>query len=213
MIIRYLSYPFVLLFKVWMKLAELSSNAFWNWYAKSYLQLFGATSEDWKSIRFNGKCILQIQKSINIVLGEGAKCNSGIKYVDGRKASRITVLEGGSLKIGKWSGLTNTSLICKERIEIGNYVNIGAGTIIMDTNFHSSDWKERAMRNDGKKANSAPIIIEDNVFIGARCIIMKGVTIGEKAIIAAGSVVVKDVPAGEIWGGNPAKFIKKVETV
>jgi acetyltransferase-like isoleucine patch superfamily enzyme len=49
------------------------------------------------------------------------------------------------------------------------------------------------------------------VFIGARCIILKGVTIGEKSIVAAGSVVTKNIPEGEVWGGNPAKFIKKIE--
>jgi acetyltransferase-like isoleucine patch superfamily enzyme len=52
--------------------------------------------------------------------------------------------------------------------------------------------------------------IEKGVFIGADCIILKGVTIGEYSVVAAGSVVAKIVPPGEIWGGNPAKFIKKV---
>ena len=65
---------------------------------------------------------------------------------------------------------------------------------------------------DWKTAQSAPIYIGNYAFIGARSIICKGVTIGEHAIIAAGSVVVKDIPADEIWGGNPAKFISKVTT-
>lgn len=53
--------------------------------------------------------------------------------------------------------------------------------------------------------------IEDYVFIGTRSIICKGVTIGDHSVIAAGSVVIKDVPADEVWGGNPAQFIKKLE--
>lgn len=52
--------------------------------------------------------------------------------------------------------------------------------------------------------------IKDNAFIGAHSIILKGVTIGEKSIIGAGSVVARDVPDGEIWAGNPAKFIKNI---
>lgn len=60
-------------------------------------------------------------------------------------------------------------------------------------------------------AHSAPIVIGDYVFIGARCIIQKGVTIGEKAIIAAGSVVVKDIPPMCIAAGNPAKVIKYLD--
>ena len=66
---------------------------------------------------------------------------------------------------------------------------------------------------DVKMALTAPVRIENDAFIGTRCIICKGVTIGEKSIIAAGSVVVKDVPAGEMWGGNPAKYIKKITSV
>ena len=57
----------------------------------------------------------------------------------------------------------------------------------------------------------APVIIKDNAFIGAGSIILKGTIIGMNSIVAAGSVVTKSIPDNEIWGGNPAKFIKKVE--
>lgn len=63
---------------------------------------------------------------------------------------------------------------------------------------------------DTKSAKRCPVIIEDHVFIGARSIITKGVTIGEKSIIAAGSVVVSDIPSNCIAGGNPCKIIKKL---
>lgn len=58
---------------------------------------------------------------------------------------------------------------------------------------------------------TSPVVIKDGVFIGAHCIILKGVTIGEKSIIGAGSVVTKSIPDGEIWAGNPAKFIRRIE--
>ena len=61
-----------------------------------------------------------------------------------------------------------------------------------------------------QKKRNAPVVIKDLAFIGMHSIILKGVTIGEKSIIGAGSVVSKDVPDGEIWAGNPARFIKKV---
>jgi acetyltransferase-like isoleucine patch superfamily enzyme len=70
--------------------------------------------------------------------------------------------------------------------------------------------ERRSIKTDGRNASSKPIIIEDDVFIGTNCIIGKGITIGARSVIAAGSVVVKNVPADEIWGGNPAKFIKKI---
>jgi len=206
-----LSTPCLLLLKAIEKLNEKFSNNYWTWYGKSYLKMFGAKSEDWSSVQFKGKCILQIQKRTKIYLGKGFICNSGNKYVDNKESSIIRVLEGGSLCIGRGSGMTNSALICKESVSIGNYVNIGSGTIIIDTNSHSTNWEKRMKRGDGKTAKSAPIVIEDHVFIGARSIILKGVTIGEKSIVAAGSVVAKSIPSGEIWGGNPARFIKKIE--
>ena len=56
-----------------------------------------------------------------------------------------------------------------------------------------------------------PVEIREGAFVGAHCIILKGVTIGKEAIVGAGSVVTKSIPDGEIWGGNPAKFIRKIE--
>ena len=78
------------------------------------------------------------------------------------------------------------------------------------TDFHSLDSIIRASSEDQKHKICAPVVIEHNVFIGARCIILKGVTIGENSIVGAGSVVTKSIPANEIWAGNPAKFIRKI---
>ena len=83
--------------------------------------------------------------------------------------------------------------------------------MLNDSNHHSTDWRIRGTAEDGLRVVSAPIVIGDHVFIGARSIILKGVTIGEKAIVAAGSVVVKDVPPLTIVAGNPAKVIKKMQ--
>ena len=91
-------------------------------------------------------------------------------------------------------------------------VDIGAGCLILDTNMHSIDWGISANRKTDSpdKAKKAPVVIEDDVFIGARCVVNKGVRIGKKAIIAAGSVVVKDIPANCISGGNPCRVIKQI---
>lgn len=90
-------------------------------------------------------------------------------------------------------------------------MNIGSGSVIMDSNFHSTNPIIRGNREE--KVNdirTCPVFIGDNVFIGAHSIILKGIEIGNNSIIAAGSVVTKSIPANEIWGGNPAKFIKKI---
>ena len=65
-------------------------------------------------------------------------------------------------------------------------------------------------KDDQKCKVKSPVIIEDNVFIGARSIILKGVTIGRNSIVGAGSVVTKSIPSNQIWGGNPAKFIRNI---
>ena len=100
-------------------------------------------------------------------------------------------------------------------VQIGNNVVIGASTKINDSNDHCINYLERReerVYKDWSKLNidHAPIVIEDDVFIGAHCIISKGVTIGARSIVAAGSVVVKSIPPDEVWGGNPARFIKKL---
>lgn len=113
--------------------------------------------------------------------------------------------------------MSDVTLWAKERIEIGNFVTIGAGTILNDSNNHCLDYVER--RNEHKKGTDwsklniikKPIIIGDDVFIGTHCIICKGVSIGDRSIVAAGSVVVNSIPTDEIWGGNPARFIRKIE--
>lgn len=79
---------------------------------------------------------------------------------------------------------------------------------MIDTNFHSVDWRVRRDKNRFNESKSASIIIGNDVFIGTNCIINKGVRIGSRSVIAAGSVIVKDIPEDCIAGGNPCKIIK-----
>lgn len=120
----------------------------------------------------------------------------------------IWVRAGASLTIGNNCGFNGVLLYASNSIVIGDNVNIGGGTRIMDTDFHPLDYMERRNGINGTKA--APIVIENDAFIGANCIILKGITIGARSIVAAGSVVTKSIPSDEVWGGNPAKFIRKL---
>ena len=82
---------------------------------------------------------------------------------------------------------------------------------IYDSDFHSLDPKVRVNSElDRQSQNKLPVFIEDNVFIGAHSTVLKGVTIGKNSIVGACSVVVKNIPANEIWAGNPARFIRKL---
>ena len=90
-----------------------------------------------------------------------------------------------------------------EKIHIGKGAVITEGVIILThyTDSRTGKW------------SCADVYIGDNVFIGARTIITKSLTIGDNSLIGAGSVVTKDIPANEVWVGNPARFIRKRELI
>lgn len=109
------------------------------------------------------------------------------------------------IRIGDNVGLSGCTLSARSSIRIGDHVLIGSGCMLIDHDAHQLVAAER--RSNQGKVLSEPIKIHDNVFIGARAIILKGVEIGEGSIIGAGAVVVKSVPSGKIVAGNPAKII------
>jgi len=113
-----------------------------------------------------------------------------------------------SLIIGNHVGMSGCSVAVSERIEIGNYVLIGSGCLITDSDAHPIDPAQR--RSNGS-CKTRPIIIEDDVFIGARSIILKGVRIGHGSVIGAGSVVSSNIPSMVIAAGNPAQVIRLID--
>ncbi len=110
------------------------------------------------------------------------------------------------LVIGASFGMTGGTICADESITIGDRVIVGANTTITDTDFHPLDPAQR--RVDPLAGATAPIVIQDDVFIGMNSLILKGVTIGATSVIGAGSVVTRSIPAGVIAAGNPAKVIR-----
>lgn len=167
---------------------------------------------DLATMQVNGRPVIMLGEGSRLRIGRGFFINSGpIDSIDNGRCSKIVVYDGATLEIGDYSGISNTVILCLQSIRIGSHVNIGAGTMIFDSNFHSSDWRERVNRATDTHYKTSPVSIGDVVFIGARSIICKGVHIGDHAMVAAGSVVVKDIPADELWGGNPARFIMRLD--
>lgn len=118
---------------------------------------------------------------------------------------RITVNAGAKLTIGSGYLNNNSVITCFDSITIGNRVAISERVVMRDSDNH----KVKAVGDmDSEQVNSAPIVIEDHVWIGMNVTILKGVTIGEGAIIAAGSVVTRDIPAHCMAAGVPARVIK-----
>jgi len=116
------------------------------------------------------------------------------------------------IAIGAGTSLSNNvQVLAESHVLIGEGCLIGDNVLIMDSDAH--DLSADARKADKTSTTpvvilTAPVIIEDNVFIGSRVIILKGVTIGKDSVIGAGSVVVRSIPPGVIAAGNPAKVIR-----
>ena len=118
---------------------------------------------------------------------------------------------GSCIIIGNNVGISGSTINATTSISIGDYTIIGSGCLITDTDSHPIIAEYRQRADYLRYTKSKPIKIGKNVFIGARSIIMKGVTIEDGAVVGAGSVVTKDVPANTIVAGNPAIIVRKIE--
>lgn len=120
----------------------------------------------------------------------------------------------GRVAIGADCYLNDCILLVEEEIRIGNHVMIGWGTTIADSDFHPTAPSERikdaialAEGRAGPKVPTKPVTVGDDVYIGPACTILKGVAIGEGAVVGAGSVVTRDVPPRAHVRGNPAVLV------
>ena len=117
---------------------------------------------------------------------------------------------GGTLSIGDNVGISNSTICCANKITICDNVNVGGGCKIFDTDFHSVPYAQRKATPDST-IKTKPVWIGEGAWLGGYVTVLKGVTIGERSVIGAGSVVTKDIPPDEVWAGNPARFIKKID--
>ena len=165
-----------------------------------------------KHLSVRGWINLHISPSASVVIGNNVLIKSGFpdNPVGGSLRTGIWAERGARLTIGNDTGLANVTIVCSKSISVGENTFIGGGTVIYDTDFHSLDPAVRVRGNDDH-VRASPINIGNECWIGGHCIILKGVTVGNQAIVGAGSVVTKDIPPGQIWAGNPAKFIKELK--
>jgi len=122
-----------------------------------------------------------------------------------------TLTACATISIGKKCGISGAVLASRVAISIGDGVFIGSGALVMDSDFH--DLSYPGSHHEDVCIPSAPVIIGKDVFIGARSIIAKGVSIGECAVVAAGAVVTADVPAHHVSFGTgfPMKQRKYIQ--
>lgn len=123
-----------------------------------------------------------------------------------RKGARIHVGTGATLTLSQDASIgANNILNVMAGVVIGERTLLSWNVQIMDTDFHD------VVRSDGSVgAKSAPIVLGKHVLVGAGAIILKGVTIGDESVVAAGSVVTRDVPPGVVVAGNPARVVSAI---
>jgi len=158
--------------------------------------------------RIYGMPTLQLHRGSLLQLGDGLELRSwpaSNPLMPNHPVVFATRRAGALIRLGDDCGLTGATLVAAERIEIGNRVLVGANATIVDTDFHPLDAARR--RADINAGASAPVFVEDDVFIGMNAIILKGVRLGAGCVVGAGSVVTRDVAPGAIVAGNPAQVV------
>ena len=142
---------------------------------------------------------LMVNNGGEIHLGEKVRIRASHLPVE------LGAMPGGVLEIGDRTYINSGASLCaQESVKIGARCAIGNQVLVMDTDFHS-------IEDHTLPGIARPVVIEDEVWLSARVIVLKGVTIGRGAVVAAGAVVTKDVPPYTLVGGVPAKFIRTLE--
>jgi acetyltransferase-like isoleucine patch superfamily enzyme len=193
----------------WKGLNEIRRLWLIPW-ARVYFALVGVRwGQGW---RLYGLPIVQKYRPSTMTFGDNLQLRSTVRsnpLGPNHPVILTTRRAGAKLVIGANFGMTGGSICVDEAITIGDRVVVGANTTISDTDFHPLDAVRR--QNEPLAGETKLVIIEDDVFIGMNCLILKGVTIGKGSVIGAGSVVTKDIEPGVIAAGNPAKVIRELQ--
>jgi len=184
--------------------------------------LFVSLKARYKKRQFLRQCVIEP----GLEIGSTASCfNKGPKenIHIGKNVSIHGILEtqgNGTIEIGDYTTIRyNTYLGAVQRIEIGKCVIFSHDIYIYDNNNHPTSPMQRKKLSESRFENSlnswtnaasAPVVIEDNVWIGFGVVVMKGVTIGKGSIIGAHAVVTKDIPPFSVAAGNPARVVKNL---
>jgi acetyltransferase-like isoleucine patch superfamily enzyme len=132
----------------------------------------------------------------------------------------FAIQKDGKCTVGDFTLLNGAIVMSEELVEIGSHCLISWGVGIADSDFHPLEPAQRLLdsqalapffknRPPRPRLKTAPVRIGNNVWIGMNAVILKGVTIGDNSVVAAGAVVTKSVPANTIVAGNPAIEVKK----
>ncbi len=165
-----------------------------------------------KNIKCWGSVLISKSPDSSVMIGDNVRIGSDLSRAGIAIYSKfkIQAFAKSKILIGNRVALSGTSITCRTTsIEIDDGTIIAPNVIIVDSDFHST-WPPENRTYDMGYDRDKSVKICANVWIGMNSIILKGVTIGKNSIIAAGSVVITDIPANVIAAGNPAKVIKNL---
>lgn len=156
---------------------------------------------------------LQVRGKLGLSSGGVVKIGQNVRIVNDSRFNRaginhptqLVAAPGAVLMIGDNVGISGASIYSVNSISIGNFALLGVNCHIYDHDFHPLNFLDR--RNSGH-CKSEPIVIEDDVWLCANVTVLKGITIGARSVIAAGSIVTSDIPSDSLAGGVPAKVIR-----
>lgn len=163
-------------------------------------------------VYFRGMPSIGIARGARIRIGDGVMINSSNAGYHVNMHSTVKLLAdraGAVIEIGEGTRIHGACLHAYNAIRVGRHCLIAANCQIMDCNGHELSFDDVDARIYTTSAGK-PVVIEDAVWLGANVIVLPGVRIGRGSVVAAGSVVVKDVPPMVVVAGNPAKIVKKV---
>jgi len=183
------------------------------WQLRGRLALQAIGVEGAAGVRFYGMPEVSLAEGSSIVLGERVVLCSHSHFTAlgvARPVVLRTLRPGAYIKIGADVGLSGGVICAATSVEIGNQCLLGADVQIIDTDFHPINPLNRRFENRPEFIDSASIVIEDNVFLGAGVRVLKGVTIGRNSVIGAGSLVTHNVPPDVIAAGVPARIIRSL---
>jgi len=164
-------------------------------------------------VRFLGPALLSRFEESQIELGDRVVLCSWSRWTALGVAHPVvlrTLARRAVLRIGRDTGISGGSVCAAVRVDIGERCQIGADVLISDTDFHALDPIVRREATDWSRVASAPVRIGNDVFIGSRAIVLKGVEIGDGAVIGAGSVVTRSVRSRCVAAGNPARVVREL---
>ena len=197
-----------IIFRLWLKLLKV----WWQFVVPIRLRILGVNLG--KNVQFYGMPIVSMADNSRILIGDRVVLCSDSRFTAlgvNHPVVLRTISPGAEIIIGNDCGISGGSCCAALRIELGNECMLGANVTIIDTDFHPLKPIGRRYNANPLDIGTAPVQIEENVFIGENSVILKGVCIGQNSVIGAGSVASKNVAANSIAAGNPAIIRRELQ--